>query len=212
MKSMLSVIVCVVASASSVHAQVKTADWQAVRNLRPGMEIVVTVRGSSAGTRYFVGADDSNLTVLNMTDPTLPRAATRLLIEIASLHPEYFVSNDQIGEFVNQNVRVTAAGVFVAGQQVASFGQVVHTIARNEVADIRTVSIHGSKVRAALWGVGGYFAGGMAGGAIGGAVGRGIGGAFIAVTVGAPVGIVLGAIHGYRKSIHKTEDVIYRAP
>ena len=114
------------------------SDWSRVRKLAPGTEVVVTVRGSKPGKRSLVLADESDLTVLNLTVPTLPRAATRLLQNIASSHdPDVFVGTATSGRFVDQDVRVAPDGVFVAGRKVADLGQVVEHIARNNVAEIR---------------------------------------------------------------------------
>ena len=115
------------------------SDWSRVRKLAPGTEVVVTVRGSKPGKRSLVLADESDLTVLNLTVPTLPRAATRLLQNIASSHdPDVFVGTATSGRFVDQDVRVAPDGVFVAGRKVADLGQVVEHIARIDVAEIRT--------------------------------------------------------------------------
>jgi hypothetical protein len=74
-------------------------NWSRVGELAPAAEVVVTVKGSQPGTRYFVLADASGLTVLNFTDTTLPVAATRVLRDMASHRPEYFAAMQQGGTF-----------------------------------------------------------------------------------------------------------------
>jgi hypothetical protein len=66
------------------------AEWAHVRKLEPGRDITLTISGSQPANRVFLSADESYLTVLNLTDPTLPATAARALREIASQHPEYF--------------------------------------------------------------------------------------------------------------------------
>jgi hypothetical protein len=52
------------------------ADWSRVRKLAPGTEVIVIVQGSRPGTRYVVLADESELTVINLTAPELPSPST----------------------------------------------------------------------------------------------------------------------------------------
>src|SRR5712691_10668420 len=41
--------------------------WERLRKLEPGTELEVTVRGVELGTRYFILADESGITALNVT-------------------------------------------------------------------------------------------------------------------------------------------------
>jgi hypothetical protein len=109
-------------------------NWSRVRALAPGAEVIVTLKGTLPVKRYFVTADGSDLTVLNLTDPALPGAGTRGLRDLASNHPEYFTA--QNGIFVGSDIRVGPDGVFVADRRVADFGQIVERIARTDVAEI----------------------------------------------------------------------------
>src|SRR5262245_10385801 len=115
------------------------SDWRPVRQLRPGGEIIVTVKGSPAGNRHFVLADESALVVLNLTDPTLPSAARELLRSMAMYHTAYFAEGASQGLFEQRDreVRIGRDGVFVAGRKVADLGQVVEHIARTDVAEIQ---------------------------------------------------------------------------
>ena len=191
------------------------SDWSRVSRLTPGSEVVVTVKGSQPTTRNFVLADEADLVVLNLADPTIPRAATRVLLDLTSHHPEYFAGTPKAAVFVSDDVRVGRDGVFVAGRKIADLGQIVEHIAHDDVVEIkRLVRTGGSVPRAALWAAAGYFGGGMAGGLIGGAGdagfgGKGLGGAMVGILVGAPIGTIWGAVHGYHTSSHMTDDLIY---
>jgi hypothetical protein len=126
----LTLIACLVASARPVTAQAR------VRKLATGTEILV-FKDAPAGRRYVVLADDeSELTVLNVTDPRLPRAARDVLRALAAHHPSYFAVADKHESFVNGTVRVAPDGVFVADRKVVDLGQVIEHIARADVAGI----------------------------------------------------------------------------
>jgi hypothetical protein len=197
------------------HGGSADAEWSRVRTVEPGREITVTIRGSQAAKRYFVSADDVGLTVLNLTDPTLPAAAARWLREIALQHREYFGRAAKGETFLLDNLRLTSAGVLVAHRKVADLQHVVETGARKEVAEIRTRQ-KGRGVWGHLGPVGGYFIGAMSGGVVAGlvcqaAVGRDRcdSGAFL---TGGLVGGIAGGVYGFRAGNRETVDVVYRAP
>jgi hypothetical protein len=179
-------------------------NWSRVSELAPATEVVVTAKVSQPGNRYFVSADEVALTVLNLTDPTLPAVSTRVLRDMASRHPEYFAAMQQHGTFGEGDVRVGRDGVFVADRKVADLGQIVETIARNDVAEIRgPVVARGSVLGAVL------------GGWLGFAVGAvpALGGASEAVGLLLLIGSIAGGgFLGFHWSSHATAGVIYRAP
>lgn len=176
------------------HAQpsdTRALDWTPVQQLASGREIVVTVKGLPAGTRYFIFADESALTVLNLTDPALPGKAKDVLRDMVSHHPEYLTAGFQgLRQFESQEVRVGRRGIFVADQKVADFERVVERIARTDVVRI-TAEVDSS---------------GLLRGLVGGAglaaycSGRG----WIAMAVCGPVGAGL----GYASS-HKADEVVF---
>ncbi len=186
------------------------SNWPRIRKLAPGTEIIVTVTGSPPVSRYFVAADDSDLSVLNVDDPALPTAARDVLRDVASTHPESFQAAKTGGTFVlERNVRVGPAGVFIADRKVADLAQVVEQYRRPDVTEIRAARTASNPVGCAF---AGYFAGGVVGGLpgvlIGAAVGRDTGPALL----GMMVGWSTGAVYMYRKCRHKPEKVIYLAP
>ncbi len=177
-------------------------NWSRVSKLAPGTKIVVTVKGSQPATRYLVRADESNLTVLNLTDPALPGTATRVLRDMASRHPEYFGAAQKRETFVEKNVRFADDGVFVADQRVADRDRIVEFVPMAEVVEITARRRHGSGL-----------------GALGGAVGISLltwaleanaspsWGLYFTSLFGAPLG---GAVVGYYAFGHTLEEVIYR--
>ena len=113
------------------------SDWSRVGKLAPAREVVVTIRGAQPRNRYFVLTDQSGVTVLNLTGPTLPGAATRVLRDMAARHPESLAAIQQSGASRQDNVSVGRDGVFVANRKVAELGEVVQAIARSDVIEIR---------------------------------------------------------------------------
>lgn len=136
------------------------SDWPRAFNVAPGTEVIVTVRGSQPGTRYVVRADESDLTVLNLSNLPLQFDARRVLVNMASRQPEYLTDPDQAGVVVQKDVRVGPDGVFMADRKVADLGQIVERITRNDVAEIRTPKSERNAFECA---VEGYFVGGGGG-------------------------------------------------
>jgi hypothetical protein len=186
------------------------SNWSEVRKLASGTEIIVTVKGSPPVSRYFVAADDSDLSVLNVGDPALPTAARDVLRDVASTHPESFEAAKEGGAFVlEKNVRVGPDRVFVADRKVADLAQVVEQYGRPDITRIRAARTESNPVGCAFAGYfGGAVVGGLPGVLVGGAVGRDTGPALL----GMMVGWSIGAVYLYRKCRHKPEKVIYLAP
>lgn len=187
--------------------------WASVRRLAPGTEVTVTVRGSQSGKRHVVSASDSVLTVLNLTDPSLPDAATRALLSMAANRSEYFAGAQTGGNFLfDKSVRIASDGVFVADQKVADLGQVVETIARTDVVEIRSSGRTLSPVqKGALIGAIAGVATGLTGASLlcDGSRCYTSGYVWAATLFGGP-GAGIGALMG--TGTHKAQDVIYRAP
>jgi hypothetical protein len=183
----------------------RNADWSRVIELAPGTEIVVTTRGSSRASRVVVAANDSDLTVIDANILALPPAARSVLRDQASTHPEYFLAAQSGSQFVFENdVRLGRDGVFVAGRKVADVAQLIETVARKDVAEIRgPVRVRGS-VHGAILGT--WF---------GSAVGLTFGTQASSASLGWSLltgFTVLGAFLGYHASSHMEQGVIYRAP
>ena len=217
----LALMICVLASELPVTAQdwvgtQASTDWSRMRKLTPGTEIVVTAKGAEPGQRYLVTTDDSELTVLNLTDPALPRDASKVLFDVASSHPEYFPAAREGRRFVfEKRVRVGPDGVFVGGTKVADLTEVEERFAQGDLAEV-SIRQRGRGVWGHLGLVGGYFVGALSGGFIVGLICRSASGPSPcdsgALLVGVLGGGIAGAAYGFRAAIRETEDVIYRAP
>ena len=202
-----SVLIVCMATTLPLAAQ---SDWSPVRRVRPGTEIIVTAKGRPEANRYFIAADDSNLTVLNVEDPGLPDSARKVLRDVASTHPDYFSDAENGRQFVFENdVRLGPDGVFIAARKVADLGHIVEHYRQPGVAEIRTASTESNPVGCALVAhYGGAVIGGLPGAVVGGAIGRDTG----PTLVGMVAGWSVGAVYLYRRCRHKPERVLYPAP
>lgn len=200
--------------AADPQGSIVDARWSRVRNLAPGTEIILTTRGAPSSRRYLVRTSDSELTILNLTDPSIPRAATRMLSDMVVHHADY-LAGVRRGQYVDRDLRVGPDGVFFANQKVADLSRIVETIARTAVTEVRTLA-RGRGFWGHLGPLGGYFVGAMTGGVAAGFICRAAAGrnacdtgAFLAGGVG---GGIVGGVHGFRAANHESDDIIYRAP
>lgn len=180
------------------------ADWSRVLALPAATPVLMTVRGTEPRARWIVHVDDSSLTILDLSDPTVPGSAARALLTMAKDRPESLVALVRGGTFQRENVRIGRDGVFVGSRQVARFDQVIESIARGTVLEIRgPVVARGSVL------------GGVVGAWLGFSVGvvPGLGGAPVGAAWAALVGsTAMGGFLGSHWSSHKVEGLIYRAP
>ena len=179
------------------------SDWSRVLELPPASAVMVTVRGSEPRMRSIARVDDSTLTVLDLSGQALPGPAARILRQMAEDHPESFVLMAQGGTFQQDNVRIGRDGVFVGDRQVAAFNQVVETIARAAVVEIRGPVVARGSVLGAVVGAWLGFSVGVV---------PALGGASADVAWSALVGaIAAGGFLGFHWSSHRTEGLVYRA-
>lgn len=140
-------------------------DWVAVIRLRPGGEIIVTVKGAPAATRRLLRADAEGMTVLDLSDPKLPKDVRSAFLDLAD-RPFTLLAAQTAEQQLSRRVRATPAGVFLAEQRVAELAQVIRPIPREEMVDVRVRRKHvGSHVRRGL----------LIGAAIGAGLGAAIG-------------------------------------
>lgn len=179
-------------------------NWSRLRELAPGREVSVAVKGSPPGRRYFLAADAAGVVVLNLTDASLPAAAARVLRDLASRHAEQVAAVRTNASFQEGDVRLTRDGVFVADRKVADTGRVVETIARGDIVEIRGPVVARGSVPGAVLGAWLGFAAGVV---------PGLGGVPEALAWPLLIGCTaLGGFLGSHWSSHETEGVIYRGP
>lgn len=186
-------------------------DWSRIRKLRPGTDIVVTVSGASPARRYILAADDAGMTLLNLTDPGLPRAARNALRDLNARNPELILASERGAILLEGDVRLESGGVFVATQRVADRAQIVERIGRTEVALVKTPPRgRGAGTGAAVGAAVGAALGlGLASGLCDGSHCYASGYVMAAAWLGAG-GLGIGALLG--EMGHHAPAVIYRAP
>jgi hypothetical protein len=199
------------------------SNWSRVRNVASGTEIIVTAKGSPPGRRYFVAADESDVTMLNVTDARLPAAAAGVLRDLAASHSEYFRAAEKGGQFVlDKSLRLGPNGLSMGASKVTDLSQVIEHIARPDVTEI----VDPSRARAAkgdqVLAIPIFFGGGMAGALLGGLLDGGpcSGSVSHCASDAAPRGLFIGFLVGgaavvlARNAIfeHKSDGVVYRAP
>lgn len=198
----------------AVQPEDRSTDWSRVTRLASGTTIVVEFRGGPAASRVFVHADASELIVLDLADSRLPRAAQRVLQEMAANHPDYLVEVFSGLRFDRADVHVGPDGVFLAERKVAALSDVLERVPRKDVVVIKTPPRRrGSLIGAAIGAAGGFVLGYAS--AVRLAYKQCNGScsdeqALMALSlVGLPIA---GGWLGYQANSRTTEDVIYRAP
>src|SRR5262249_45407382 len=140
---------------------------------------------------------------------SLPTRAREMIRDVASRHPGYFTAAQRGATFLlDEGVRLTPDGVFIADRKVVDLAQLVERYQRSRVAEIKTAPTTSNPVGCALAGYyGGALIGGLPGALIGGAAGRDTGPALVGMTVGWSIA----SVHVYRTCRHKPERDVYRA-
>jgi hypothetical protein len=192
--------------------------WTRVTTLAPGTEIILTTRGTMSAARVFVVADESGLTALNLSGPSLPAEVTKTLRKMASESPERFAAISRGAGFTDGKVHLGLDGVMVGGQRIAAIDDVLDRPSRADVLEIRTAKPRSTgalgAAGAVVGAVGGLFLGGLVGAAVENNVhpcrcdDPGLMGAL----VGMPVGAIGGGVLGYYAARQVAPDVIYHAP
>ena len=92
----ISVFLCLLVASASFGAD--DALWKRVQRMDPGTRIVVTAEGAT-GERYLVQLNDTDLVVLNLTAPELPKSSgtALLILRSAVLAPPFMNSQRSRG-------------------------------------------------------------------------------------------------------------------
>jgi len=133
-------------------------DWGAVRQLRRGQAIDLLTRSGLDGGRTLVHVDENELVVLNVAHPGLPAPAAKRLRAIALDHPDALLVARHRGSFTDRELTIGSGTISVAGRAVAALDEVVQTIPRDQVIELRLARVHGSRLGA----IGGAAAGAIA--------------------------------------------------
>lgn len=139
-------------SAAAMTPPSGRADWSRIAGLE-GKDIVLTLAGSPPGRRHVLRGtvDGSGLTVLKLSDPTMPDSVIRALTDVASKHPEWLSAPvDGPSIRVTRHVRISGGGVFLDNRKIVDLQHVVEHVDRSAVVEVRLV--HRATRRGAAWG------------------------------------------------------------
>jgi hypothetical protein len=138
---------------------VPATGWDAVTTLRGGTEVLLRTNGGIDGRRAFVFADVAELVVLNLSHPALTHAARERLRDIGVDQPVALLAARQHTIVSDRTISVGAGVISESGRALAPLGEVVQTIPRSAVREIRLERTGGSKVGAAVGATAGIVAG-----------------------------------------------------
>jgi len=132
---LISLLVAPPASAGQKPA--KPLDWEKLKGLRAGTEIMLTVADGQATKVKLLFADDSILVTLKPTEPKLPNRVERPLLEVGSSWPAIL---EGVKDLRGDRVRVSPEGIFDGDQKVADLADVIQWAPRTDVLAVAEVS------------------------------------------------------------------------
>jgi hypothetical protein len=135
------------------------ANWDSVTTLRGGTEVLLRTNSGIEGQRMFVFADGAGLFVLNLSHPALTRSARKGLRDIGVDQPVALLAARQHTIVRDRTISVGAGVISESGRVLVPLGEVLQTIPRSAVREIRLERKRGSKVGAAVGATAGIVAG-----------------------------------------------------
>lgn len=134
-------------------------NWDSVTTLRGGTEVLLRTNSGIEGQRMFVFADGAELVVLNLSHPALTRSARKGLRDIGVDQPVALLGARQHTIVRDRTISVGAGVISESGRVLMPLGEVLQTIPRGAVREIRLERKRGSKVGAAVGATAGIVAG-----------------------------------------------------
>ena len=135
MKTLVSAI-CVTAFASVATSALAAGDdvqWKRVQRMDVGTRIAVTVDGAAPAERYLVQLSDTELVVLNLSAPDVPKGR---LLNMAKDNPAWMADTAK-SAYKDGGLLVGPDGVFVKDKKVAELGQIVEHLPRARVSAVK---------------------------------------------------------------------------
>jgi hypothetical protein len=134
-------------------------NWDSVTRLRGGTEVLLRTNSGIEGQRMFVVADGAELVVLNLSHPALTRSARKGLRDIGVDQPVALLAARHHTIVRDRTISVGAGVISESGRVLMPLGEVLQTIPRSAVREIRLERKRGSKVGAAVGATAGIVAG-----------------------------------------------------
>ena len=130
---LLMIAACATLFCTSAFAAGDDVQWKRVERLDPGARIAVGVDGGAMAERYFVQLSGSELVVLDLTAPDLPK---RQLLEMTKNNPSWMAGTAK-STYKDNSLRVGPDGVFVKDKKVSDLDAVVLHIPRAKVTAVK---------------------------------------------------------------------------
>lgn len=143
----------------SASAADRNSDWANVMALPRGAQILVRAETGIDGRRSFVLADVDALVVLNLGHPALSDSVRKRLRAISVEQPTALLATRQRTIVSDRTISVGAGVISEAGRTLVALDEVLQTIARSNVREIRIERTRGSKVGAIAGATAGIVAG-----------------------------------------------------
>jgi hypothetical protein len=134
--------------ASASDAQ--DSDWTAVIGLRPGQEVVIRADPATDGPRSFVFANDTELVVLYLRHSSLTDPVRKRLREMSVDQPASLLASRRHVTVSDGSISVGGGVVSESGRVLVPLHEVLQTVRRGDVREIRIEHARGSKVGAAV--------------------------------------------------------------
>lgn len=135
------------------------SDWAEVRALRPGQEILLRADTGIDGGRTFVFADAAELVVVHLAHPAVPASVRKWLREMAADRPAALLAARQQTTVTDREISIGGGVISQAGRTVGALDEVLQTIPRGEVHEIRLQRTRGSTLGAVAGAAAGVAAG-----------------------------------------------------
>lgn len=145
--------------ASPAEPQSPGSDWAGVTALRPGQEILLRANTGIDGRRTFVFADAAELVVVHLAHPALPAPVRKWLREMAADRPAALLAARQRTTVTDGEISVGGGVISQAGRRVGALDEVLQTVPRGEVREIRLQRTRGSTLGAVVGAAAGAAAG-----------------------------------------------------
>jgi hypothetical protein len=188
--------------ASAVNRD-EDAQWHRVRQIAAGREVQVTRVGESPQRRVYVAADANGLTVLNVSEPLLPRRARRIIERLVTADPDLFVRPGRL--YIEGDIRLDRAGLFIDSRLVVERSRLIEGMERNTLRELRYAGPGGTYWRRGL--VTGLVSGALFVSLLGFYDVYALAAGALAAGAGAAAGATIGVLHKRHSS-----EVIYSVP
>lgn len=130
----------------------EASGWSRVRQLQPGTEATLTVRGSPAAKVRLLVASNDAVFVRRPGGPKVPDRVSQALVGVGSRWPAVFSGGASYS--LADGVRVADGAVFDGNRRVADLAQVVQRTPREDVSEIRVAGQRKGNKRMAALGAG----------------------------------------------------------